>query len=382
MTSDLLLMMLALLTWGLGDGMFYHFNTLYLEQLGASPERIGQVLGVAGALMTVVHLPVGRWVDRWGPHYWVWAGWAVGTLGGVVMALASGLRGFVLGLWIYHLSLFVMVPMQAYLSLVRGKLSLARVLTLTSAMFNLGTVLGPWLGGLIAARWGLGRVYAWAAGLFVLSTLMVLRTRDHPWNDGQHAAPEARASWRVALRQLPTVVWGFVAWVFIAGTLSALPQPLLPNFLAQRGLQVQDIGTLGTFYALGATASNLALGALPALPGLSAALVGQALAAGLTWWGLHPWAYRGAYFLFGGVRATRPLAQALGQDLTPAGQRGLTYGLVETAVGLSLTVAAPLAGWLYGRWPLGMFLAPAIALLGLPVLWRLYATHRGASPAH
>ncbi len=370
MNADLRKMMWALLAWGLGEGMFYHFQPLYLSQLGASPERIGWVLGLASAWMTVVHLPIGRLVECWGPHRLLLAGWLVGTVGAVLMAAAPTLPWFVAGLWVYHLSLFVMVPMQAYLSLVRGPWSLARVLTLTSAAFNLGTVLGPWLGGHMAARWGLRLVYAVAAGLFVLSSLEVARTRAYPWQDGEGCTPSARASWQ-ALRALPRPVWAFALWSAVLFVLVTLPAPLLPKFLQeQRGLSVVDIGSLGTLYAIGATLANLTLGALSIPWGLSLALAAQALAAGLIWWGRGLIAYRGAYFLLGGLRAARPLAQAQAQSLTPEGQRGLTYGLLETLFGVSLAVAAPLAGLFYQRQPALLFFAPIAALAFLPLAWK------------
>ena len=372
MNRDLRLMMISLLAWGVGDGMFYHFQPLYLARLGASPEAIGRVLGVAGALMTVVHLPVGRLVDRWGPHRLLTAGWMMGTVGGVCMALARSLPVFVAGLWFYHLSLFVMVPLQAYLSLVRGRLSLARVLTLTSGAFNLGMVAGPWLGGRIAAHWGLPRVYAVAASLFVLSTALVSRTRPHSWHEGPRSRSTSGSSWRRALRELPWGVWGFVAWLGVMLLLATVPQPLLSNFLNEtRGIPLPVIGELGTWYALGATAANFTLGALTARWGLTLALAGQAVAAGLIWRGASLAAYRSAYFLFGGMRAARPLAHVQIQELTTPQQRGLTYGLVETVAGLSITIASLLAGWLYTHAPALLFIAPGVALLGLPLGWWL-----------
>jgi len=381
MNRDLLLMMISLLAWGVGDGMFYHFQPLYLARLGASPEAIGRVLGVAGALMTVVHLPVGRLVDRWGPHRLLVAGWMVGTIGGVFMAVARRLSVFVVGLWFYHLSLFVMVPLQAYLSLVRGRFSLARVLTLTSGAFNLGMVVGPWLGGRIAAHWGLPRVYAVAAGLFVLSTVLVSRTRPHVWHESSPSQPAVASSWRQALRELPWGVWAFVAWLGVMLLLVTVPQPLLPNFLNEkRGVPLPVIGELGTWYALGATAANFTLGALTARWGLTLALAGQALAAGLIWHGASLGAYRSAYFLFGGMRAARPLAHAQIQELTTPQQRGLTYGLVETVAGLALTIASLLAGWLYTRAPFVLFAAPAVALGGLPLGWWLARPRPSSGP--
>ena len=51
MSRDLILVSISLFTWGIGEGMFYMFQPLYLQQWGASPVLIGALLGGMGAAM-------------------------------------------------------------------------------------------------------------------------------------------------------------------------------------------------------------------------------------------------------------------------------------------------------------------------------------------
>ena len=63
---------------------------------------------------------------------------------------------------------------------VRGGLSIERALTFVSAVYHLGAVIGPFLGGAVAEAYGLGNVYRIAAGIFLVSTALVLTTRKPP----------------------------------------------------------------------------------------------------------------------------------------------------------------------------------------------------------
>jgi len=60
---------------------------------------------------------------------------------------------------LYGITAFVVSPLNSYVTAARGKLSLVRAMTLTSAAYNLGAVLGPISGGWIGARLGLRNVY-------------------------------------------------------------------------------------------------------------------------------------------------------------------------------------------------------------------------------
>ena len=45
MSRDFILVIISLLTWGIGEGAFLYFQPIYLEELGASPLVVGSILG-------------------------------------------------------------------------------------------------------------------------------------------------------------------------------------------------------------------------------------------------------------------------------------------------------------------------------------------------
>ncbi|UCD43143.1 MAG: MFS transporter, partial [Chloroflexota bacterium] len=173
MKRDLILIGIAMFAWGLGEGLFIYFQPIYLEQLGADPIMIGTILGGFGLAMTISHIPAGYLADRIGRKPLMVAAWATGTIAAWVMALAPSLPVFVVGLFIYGMTLFVMSPLQSYLTAARGSLSVGRVITLMSAGFNLGAVIGPLLGGWIGDQFGLQQAYVVAGVIFVLSLIVI-----------------------------------------------------------------------------------------------------------------------------------------------------------------------------------------------------------------
>jgi MFS family permease len=92
MTPDFLLISFSLLAWGLGEGMFFFFEPLYLQELGANPVTIGAIFGAAGLVMTVAHIPAGYLADRIGRRPMLLVAWGCGVLSTAVMALAPSLR--------------------------------------------------------------------------------------------------------------------------------------------------------------------------------------------------------------------------------------------------------------------------------------------------
>ena len=48
MNSALLALAAALFTWGLGEGIFFFFQPLYLAELGADPLQLGRFWAVLG----------------------------------------------------------------------------------------------------------------------------------------------------------------------------------------------------------------------------------------------------------------------------------------------------------------------------------------------
>lgn len=143
MSRDLILFAITLFTWGIGESMFFIFQPLYLEQLGASPLEIGTILGAMGIAMATAHIPAGYLADRFGRRPLIWTAWLFGLTAAWLMALARSLPGFIAGMLLYSLTAFVSSPMNSYITAARGRLSIGRVLTLISASYNGGRSSDP-----------------------------------------------------------------------------------------------------------------------------------------------------------------------------------------------------------------------------------------------
>src|SRR5512138_2919595 len=129
MSRDVLITSLSLMVWGLGEGLFYIFQSLYLQQLGADPLMIGGILGSMGLAMAAAQVPAGYLADRIGSRPLMWIAWVMGLLSAGGMALATSLPLFVISMLLYSLTAFVSSPMARYTAIMRGKWSTGRAIT-------------------------------------------------------------------------------------------------------------------------------------------------------------------------------------------------------------------------------------------------------------
>ncbi len=367
MTRDLILLAAALFTWGVGDSMFFLFQPLYLQDLGADPQMIGNILGAVGIAMTVTHLPAGYVADRIGRRPLLYAAWGIGLLATWTMALAPSLRWFTVGTVMYGLTSFVMVPLYSYITAARGKLSVGRAITLTTAAFSLGSIIGPLIGGWIGENIGLHRTFLAAAFIFILSTLMVLGIRAQPVEAA--TSPRERGNWKAVLSPKYT---RYLLLVFLVMFVLYLPQPLSQNYLQDlQHLDRAQIGSVISMRNLGVVVFNLLLGQLNARLGFLLAQGAMALFALTLWQGASiPW-FMLAYFLMGSYQTARTLANAQARALVSETNMGIAYGFIETAASLSIIIAPPLAGYLYARNPAWIY-PLSLAAIGAAMLLTLF----------
>jgi MFS family permease len=345
MNPSLLWLAAALFTWGIGEGMFFYFQPLYLQQLGADPLTIGGILSVAGIAMTIAHIPAGYLADRIGRRPLLIAAWVVGVIAASLMALASSLWPFVAGLLLYGFTTFVSSPLSSYTTAARGKWSVARALTLVSASFNLGMVIGPLTGGWIGDNFGIRTIYFIATGLFVLSTFLITMIRSQPRD--VHSVDSPPPGLLKNQRYL-----SFLALAFAVTFATFLAQPLTPNFLQnERGLNLSQVGLLGTLGGIGNVVLSLQFGRLKARTGYILSQASVFLFALLIWQGTGLVFYGLAYFLLGGLRAARSLGTAQIRPLIHESQMGLAYGMADTALNSTMVIAPLLAGFLYQTQP-------------------------------
>ena len=351
MNRDLFVVAASLMLWGLGEGMFFAFQPIYLQQLGADPIQIGAILGLVGIAMTIAHLPAGYLADRLGRRPLMWMAWILGTLATVLMALAGSLPVFAAGSVIYGLTTFVSGPMNGYITNVRGSWSVARALTLISAFYNVGSIAGPLIGGWIGSQVGLKRTFGISALLFILSTITIFFIRPQPVDknpDGEQ---------RVGVKKVLSRPFSLFLVVFAFSTfMMYLPQPLTVNFLqSERGISLQQIGQLLALRGIGIVLLNLALGQLNPRYGYMLAQVSMAIYSGLLWFGTGlPW-YGFGFLLLGSFSTARLLAIAQGRALVKAAEMSVAYGLIETANAAAIIMAPPLAGLIYTKDPIWIF---------------------------
>lgn len=358
MNRNLLLVALSMFTWGAGEGLFFYFQPLYLQEWGADPILIGALIGATGIAMGVAQIPAGLLSDRFGARTLMWASWFIGTIACWIMALAGSLPVFIVGMVTYGLSSFAIAPLNSYITTVRGKWSPARAMTLVSGCFHLGAVLGPVIGGRIAEAVGLKTVYLISAFIFIFSTGIVLAIapkRDEPAGSSEHANGHI-------LKNRTFVLFSGLMLVTVFSLY--LPQPFTPSFLQnQQMLSRQMIGILGSIGSLGNALSTLLLGNL--IPPIGF-LVGQllvALAAVFMWKGTSVFWFGAGYFLFGGFRLSRIMALAYIRPMVRPGQVGLAYGIMETFNALAVLLAPMLAGILYRSSPVSIYQVAFAAIL-------------------
>ena len=362
MNRDLIIVAISLATWGIGEGLFFFFQPLYLQELGANPVQIGDILSIVSITMAVAHLPAGFLADRLGRRPMMIAAWLVGTFSTWIMALATNLPWFVVGSAVYGLTSFVVGPMYSYVTAVRGRWSVSRALTTISATYNVGAVLGPLLGGWLSSQAGLRTNFFIAAGFFVFSSIMILFIRPQPVENQPVPGMTSRTGIHFNTRYI-----GFLALIAFVTFSLTLPQPLSQNFMQNvQNLDRSQIGFLISARSLGIILLNLILGRLFPRLGFLFAQASMALCTILLWQGNSMPAFLLGYLLMGSYQTARLMAQAQGRQFVDSSRMGLGYGIVESVIAVAAILAPFLAGRLYNIEPVWIYsFSLVLILLGL-----------------
>jgi MFS family permease len=375
MSRDLLLVAISLFTWGVGEGMFIFLQPIYLEQLGADPLVIGTIMSGFFLAMSLAHIPAGYIADRLGRRPVMWVSWLLGLIATWFMAMAPSLSWFIVGLLIYGLTFFVMSPLNSYVTAARGHWPVSRAIMVISAAFNLGMVIGAFVGGRIADLYSLKRVFFTAGIIFIVSTLIILFIRSQPIE--HHPAGEKRLGFLAN----PRLRYYLIA-VFLAVFATVLPQPLSQNYLhTYWNLDMTTIGALTALVGLGVAVISLVLGRLDAR---LAFLLAQATVAGfafLLWQGNGPAWFAVGYFLLGGYKTTRALATAQTRSLVSSSAMGIAYGITETVGSIAAIIAPSLAGAIYGLNPSWVYPASLVSILIAIVVGAIFSPRSAEAEA-
>ena len=342
MNRNLFFIAAALLLWGFGEGMFFNFVPIYLDvQFLLSKYEIGLILGGFGFFMAITHIPAGRLADRLGRKPLLIIAWLLGLLSTLTMGSAKTLPFFLVGLFTYGLTAFVSSPLSSYVTAARGTLPIGTVLSLMTATFGMGMVLGPVTSGWVGDHYGMRMSFYVAAIVFVFSNIFVYFIENQPID---HHDPDSPPPGLGSNKKFITLMFVLAFAIFSM----YLAQPLTPNFLESiRGLSLSQTGLIFTIGALGNSIMAISFSRLNPRYGFLAAQGLVVLFAFLIWNGTSLPILALGYFLLGGFRAGRPMAMAQARDLVHESQMGMTYGVMETVSAIITIITPPIAGFLF-----------------------------------
>jgi MFS family permease len=375
MSRDIKVITLALFLWGGGEGLFFYILPLYMEQLGATPQEVGAVLGLAAFLAACSFIPGGLLADRFDAKKVMIGGWAIGAVASLGMGLAPTWQWFVPWILIYNISAYCVPAINTYIAEASGDIPLEHTITITFAGYAAGSIVSPFIGGRLATALGTEPLFIIAAVIFGLSFLVTLSVKSHARH--LNFAKLHDQSLRLQFTRLRPLALTYVRLFLVFFTV-IIGTVLPANYLATLNWDISDVNSFGgTANAIGALALSLILGRIAAGHRRRGLLLSQALIfSSMVLFVSSTPALRAlpmaAYFLLGAVPALRELVNARLAGQVDNDIRGTVLGVNETIFALARSVAAVLAGALFALNPRAPFIA-AIALIpiGMIVIARL-----------
>src|SRR5574341_471023 len=145
------LVMLSLLVWALGEGLWFNLRQILLEDLGASPAQIGTALMLEMVGRALPLIPAGYAIARFGPRAMMIAAWVGGILAVIVVAVAPTWQIATLGLALYAGTAFALPAFSAYALLAPGRDGMASqnphgLVPTIFASYPVGLIISPSLG--------------------------------------------------------------------------------------------------------------------------------------------------------------------------------------------------------------------------------------------
>jgi MFS family permease len=326
------------------------FPIFVTSVLGLPVAVLGLIEGIAEATASITKYPFGQAADYTGRRRpFVLAGYTLGGLGKLVIALAAGWPLALAGRFTDRLGKGMRTAPRDDLIAANtrpGQQGLA--FGLHRSMDTLGAVLGPLIAlALVQAHVSLRWIFAIAVVPGLLSVLaIVLFVREH------RERPR-RSAFRLTLPASPAFRWLLAgALLFAVGNSSDMFILLKARDV---GMGTSTVILLSVLYNVVYSAASLPLGGLSDRVGqYPLVLTGYALFAAV-YLGFAAaasgWALTGLFAAYGlYIAATEGTSKALIGRAIPTGERASALGLYYTATGLATFAASTIGGLLWTAW--------------------------------
>jgi MFS family permease len=252
--------MFAMVLANIAGSMYTILLPIYLTELGASVVQVGLVFTLSSVVILILQI-FGGWVsDSIGRLRAI----AIGSVGGVIgfslMLMANSWETMLFAIAVSQIPYALVGPsFGAFIAENSTHETRGQVYGITDTIYQVTGVIGPPLGGLIAAFYGFKPMllvaaifYTMAAGLRIwMATTM--RSPEEP-STQKLTAKSFKSSLTLMIGMV--LSGGIVTWIFITDGVSdiafRLSEELQPLYLEQvAGISLIQIGLLGAIFSIG-----------------------------------------------------------------------------------------------------------------------------------
>ena len=385
LSPTLVVLLISMIAANIGGNMYGPLLPLYVQQLGASIEQIGLFFTLA-MIAPLLFQILGGWLsDSIGRVQAIAIGSLAGLVGYLTFVIAPSWGWLLLAMvGLSAAGAFVGPSFQALVAEESREETRGRVFGIVQSSFLVVGVIGAPLGGFLADRVGFRWMFAVAAGLYALATIIrVLMARKlRAVTTGPRTAPSF-SNLKASLATLIGLIaaGGILTWIFISDGVIDVSFSMVGNlyplyFNNIIGISKTQLGLLGAVASLVTMAVTTFSGILSDKAGERVGIVlGYIfiIAALLIMVNVSSFSLLIlAWGLLGlGQALIGPAYNSLISKVVPANRRGIAFGFFSTSVGI-ISLPSPYIGtWLWQRFgPKVPFYIPMVALaLMLPVIW-------------
>lgn len=405
LTNTLVTLLISMIAANIGGQMYGPLLPLYVQSLGADISQIGLFFTLAMVAPLLFQI-LGGWLsDAIGRVQAMAIGSVAGFVGYSIFVISPSWEWLLLGMvGLSVATSFVGPSFQALVAEESTEETRGRVFGIVQSLFLVVGVIGAPLGGILADRVGFRWMFAVAAGLYGIATIirlfMARKIRKQELESPSSAATGRSApSFSYLKTSLATLVGlmvggGIVTWIFLSDGVGdvtfSMVGNLFPLYLNNIiGISKTQLGILGAVAAVVTMALTALGGLLSDKTGERVGIVlGNIFIGGSIFMMLNIHAYSlfiVAWILMGiGQALVGPAYNSLISKVVPTHLRGTAFGFFSTSLGV-ISLPAPFIGtWMWEKFgPRVPFFVPLVAMaLMLPVIWFKFKLPRsnGKSP--
>lgn len=385
LSRTVVIMLISMIAANIGGNMYGPLLPLYVQQLGADIGQIG-LFFTLGMIAPLFFQILGGWLsDAIGRVQAMALGSIAGLVGYIIFTVAPSWGWLLIGM--VGLSMagsFVGPSFQALVAEESTEETRGRVFGMVHTAFLVVGVIGAPLGGFLSDQLGFRWMFAVAAALYAVATLirllMARKLRQ------QTTAPTPAPTFK-HLKTSLAMIFGLIAgggvitWIFFSDGVSDVTFSMIGNLIPLYfnnivGISKTQLGILGAVASLSTMLLTTLGGVLSDKAGERVGIVlGNLLVAGAIFMMLNVTAYPllmlGWALLGVGQALTGPAYNSLISKVVPNSLRGTAFGFFSTSLGI-VSLPSPYIGtWLWQKFsPRTPFYVPLVAmLLMLPITW-------------